>query len=469
MSERKVLFPVIAIIAVVAIISAFVLTPVVAVVVVIALIVLGGLTFVYLPMVLPRGTSIVVSPTSFTLASGESMALTATPKSGGLTLTGAGTTWVASVGSFDRTTGSVVIYKVPEVAESTTVAITASFPGERPYRPSKATINGTVMPKKVDATPASPPPTTRVAETTVAAGPKVPASDLRSRASTHIAGTVAQASIKEFAYEMRFGRLVVNNAELRGPITMLGVNVVEIAGSLANVSKLALDPLGLNAPSASFDNFRMYATRAKAYSTELGKELELTGDQETKMSMGTLTLENGAASIIYLTGTSVELTKPELLGKRKEGSEQYTPVIATAHKVTLEQGYAIQGPTTFETLVNEVNNLSTGKIVATDFTFTCPLDYSLDKESKEYSYKTKWTMSASGLTGQNPSIHFVYFATTYAGFVLKGIGDQSASTIIPHGFSSGWKSPPLPDAQVHAVHFSSDQLTLKDLVIQITP
>lgn len=620
MSERKVLFSVIAVIVVAAIVAVIALAPVIAIVTVIALIIVAVLAFIYLPLVLPKATSLVVSPSSFTLTSGESMALTATPRSDGLTLTGTGTTWVASIGSFDRTSGSVVIYTVSEVAEPTSVAITASFPGVRPYRPSKATIPGTIVPKKAEATTLAVSPSTfevdsgnkitlnaalsptnapskqisweldgpgtlssASGESTTYAAPeskekatvKITAAFagtreyLGSRAESHgtiisvgvvvrsvatlvvtpssfavgpggnvalgatledeagnvlvgktiswnlegpgtlssttgpivayeapnevknetavtilaefqesdqflrtsalIAGTVTQASIKEFSYEMKFEKLTVNNAELRGPIAMLGVNVVEIAGGLANVSKMALSPLGLNALGASFENMRMYTTLVKAYSPELGKELEITGDHETKMSMGTLTLENGVASIVYLTGTNVGLMKPGLVGKYVGGDEPYTPVIATAHKVTLEQGYSVQGPMTYEKLVNGVNNLMSGKIGAIDFTFTCPLNYRLDRVGKEHSYKTKWTLSASGLTGQNPSILFVYFATTYGGFIVKGTGDQSPSTLIPHGFSAGWKSPPLPDAQVHAVSFTADQLALRDVVIQIAP
>jgi hypothetical protein len=294
-----------------------------------------------------------------------------------------------------------------------------------------------------------------------------PEKDRYLRAGAQLTGTVSLDSIKEFAYEIQFEELAITNAELKGPITMRGVNVVEISGSAANVTKLALNPLGLQGASGTFENMRMYAIRLKANCPELSKVLEITGDQETKMSMGTITLESGTASIIYLASTSVALTKPELTGRYVGGDEPYIPVVATTHRVTLEQGYSVQGPMTYEKLANRVNNLTSGKIVATDFTFGCPTSYSLNRQSKEHSYTTKWTLSASGLSGQNPSILFVYFATTYGGFVIKGTGEQSPSTIIPHGFSAGWKSPPLPDAQVHAVYFTADQLALKDLVIQI--
>lgn len=618
MSDWKILFPVIVVLAVVAVLAAIALKPLDAVAVEIVLIVLAALSFFFLPMLLPKSTSLTVSPSSFALSSGESMAFTATVKSGRLILTGTGTSWTASLGSFDRTSGSVVVYVVPDVVEPTTVVITAAFTGQRSYRSSKATITGTIAPRKAEATtlavspsvfevdsgkritlnataspadvpqnqitwqlegpgaltPISGPSTTyaapeakekatvritagfpgtrsysaskgvavgtvmplgvvlrNVTKLTVKpsvlslvpggraeltatlvdeagnalggetigwklegpgtlsskAGPAVtyeapnevkdaavvtimaefPEKDGYLRTSAQVTGTIGPASIEEFAYDIHFEKLAITNAELKGPITMLGVNVVEISGSASNVTNLALNPLGLRGASGTFENMRMYAIHLKANCPELSKELEISGEEETKMSMGTLTLESGIATIIYLASTGVALTKPELVGKYVGGDEPYVPVVATTHKVTLEQGYSVQGPTTYEKLANRVNNLIAGKIVATDFTFACPISYSLDRQSKEHSYRAKWTLSASGLTGQNPSILFVFFATTYGGFVIKGTGEQSPSTIIPHGFSAGWKSPPLPDAQVHAVCFTADQLSLKDLVIQI--
>jgi hypothetical protein len=450
MSERRVLIPLIAVIVVAAIAAAYTLPLLIAVVAIVLLAAVAVLSFIYLPLILPKSTSLTISPSTFDLASGENIALTATPKSGGLTLTGTSTTWVASTGSFDRTSGSVVIYSVPEESESTEVSITASFPGLRPYRPSKATIAGKVVPK-------------RAAETALGVSP----------AAFEVDGSKMSAEgpfpTSDFSYKMQFGKLALTNAELRAPIAMSGVNVVEITGSLADVTTLALNPLGLNASGATFENIRMYVTRIRAASPELGKVLELTGDQDTKMSMGALTMENGTASVVYLTSARVGLTKPELKGRHSGGDEPYTPVVATAQKVTLDQGYSVQGPTTYEELVNRANNLMAGKIAASDFTFSLPSKYSLDREAKEHHAETKWTMSASSLSGKNPSILFIYFATNYGGFALKGTGEQSPSTIIPHGFSAGWKSPPLPNAQVHAVHFSADELVLKDLVIQVVP
>lgn len=479
MSERKVLFPLLALLVVAAVVALFTLTVLIAAVVVIAIIAVAVLAFLYLPLILPKNTSLVITPSTLNLVSGESMALTATPKSGGLTLTGTGTTWVASVGSFDRNLGSVVIFTVSEVTEPATVSITASFPGIRPYRSSKATITGTVVPRKAEAIAPAVSPTSPESSSAKMTTPNTmvfpsqtppsPGPSATLQAASEVRKLAPASTLVDFSYGMQFGKLSIANAEVKGPIAMQGVNVVEITGSLVKASMLSLTPLGLSASEASFENMRMYATRVKASSPELGKTLELAGDEETKMSMSSLTLENGTASVVYLMGATVGLTKPELKGKHVGGNEPYTPVIATAHKVTLDQGYAVQGPTTYEELVGRSNNLMSGRIAASDFTFACPLKYNLDREAKESSYETKWTMSALALTGLNPSILFVYFSTTYGGFVMKGTGEQSPSTIIPHGFSSGWKSPPLPDAQVHAVYFAADQLVLKDLVIQITP
>ncbi|MEM3156745.1 MAG: hypothetical protein QXZ49_02385, partial [Nitrososphaerota archaeon] len=65
--------------------------------------------------------------------------------------------------------------------------------------------------------------------------------------------------------------------------------------------------------------------------------------------------------------------------------------------------------------------------------------------------------------------YLIYFQAKYGGFIVKGTGEDTASTIIPHGFNAGYESPPLPDAETHAVYFSADNLTLEKLVLQIAP
>ncbi|MEM3807985.1 MAG: hypothetical protein QW413_05280 [Nitrososphaerota archaeon] len=594
---------------------------IIAVAVIVVVLIVGVFSVIYLPTILPRATTLTVSPSTFTLSSGESIALVASLTSDGLTLTGSSITWKSDIGTFDKSVGSSVIYKAPSVDSETTVTITVEFPGEGPYQPSKATITGKIIPSaakstsliivpssfelrsgekivlKVEISPKDAPvdlvkwsiegggslePSTGVSVTyiapnvdketgirivaefpgtkeygrstaealgkvlpaggavrtatvltvtpssfTVSAGGEVKLtaelrdiegetladkpiqwrleglgtlssstgtsiiykapSDVKEETNvkirvefagdenylpsyTEVSGKITiMPTITEYAYQMIFEKAVFRNVKIEGPISMLGTMVTKVTGEVVEIDKLTLNPMGLKSESAAFQSVEFYTIKLSGLSSELGQKLDVTGEQQISITRDTLSLENGQVDLLHLTANVVELNKPELIGKHVGGAEPYIPVVVTAHTVVLKERYFLDGPKSYEELENMVNKMTAGRVEASDFTFTYPVTYSLDRGANSYSYKGVWTLSSSKLTGQNILIYLIYFQAKYGGFIVKGTGEDTASTIIPHGFNAGYESPPLPDAETHAVYFSADNLTLEKLVLQIAP
>ncbi|MEM2262249.1 MAG: hypothetical protein QXK24_07345 [Ignisphaera sp.] len=590
------------------------------VIAIVAVIAVAVFSIFYLPAILPRATTLNVSPQSFTLSSGESIVLVASLTSDGITLSGSNIKWKTDSGSFDKTVGPSVIYRAPEVDAETVVTITVEFPGEGPYQPSKVTITGKILPKeakattltiipstfeiisgekislRVEITPKDAPAdlvkwslegpgtlTSITGQSTTYMAPEVdketsikivvefpgtkdygrsvaevlgkvlpkgavvkkattivitPTSftttpsgevkltaelrDLEGKILTgktinwrlegpgtlssttgltityrapaevkeeatvkiivefpgdeeylssriEITGKITpKAPIAEYAYILGFGKAVLKNIKIEGPLTMFGTSVTKISGEIVEVTGLTLQPMGLKSEAATFKTFEIYTIELVGQSPELGKKLEVSGDTQISMTRDTLTLEEGHMKIVYATADSVELVKPEFTGKYVGGEEPYIPVIVTAHQAILKEGYLLEGPKSYEELSNKVNKLTAGKVEAQDFTFIYPSTYSLNRMSNEYSYTGVWRLSASKLTGQKILVYLIYFEAKYGGIAVKGSGEETASQIIPHGFNAGYESPPLPDAGMHAVHFTANNLGLEKLVLQIT-
>jgi len=111
-------------------------------------------------IVIPRPTTLTISPSKFLLGPGESIMLKAILQSDSFILSGKTITWSASEGSLDKTTGEAVMYTAPIVAENTSVTIIASFAGDRNYLGSSASAIGFVTPTKAAPTALSITPST---------------------------------------------------------------------------------------------------------------------------------------------------------------------------------------------------------------------------------------------------------------------------------------------------------------------
>jgi hypothetical protein len=318
-----------------------------------------------------------------------------------------------------------VTYSAPEVNQNTTVRITASFEGTQDFLESIAGSQGAITPEAV---------------------------------------------VMEYEYEMTFEKMVISNAKLEGPFAMLGTSVTRITGTTVDTSKLSLSPLGLNITDVVFQDLEIYATYLNAFSPELGKGLEYDGVDKVSISMASITLENGEASFLELISTNAELTEAELTGKYVGGSEPYMPVILNTSSTVLKK-YLATGPVTYGELVDKAWNLTITTIEASDFSFTSPLEYSLNRQTNEYSYKGKWTMSSSKVTGANALLDLIYFRSPYGGIVVQGTGEErprDVLTIWGITFYVGSESPPI-DAEAHVIHFKADRLLLENMLLQISP
>lgn len=97
-------------------------------------------------------TTLSVTPTSFTVNSGQTQTLTATLTSDGTPLASKTVTWSATSGSVSSSSGTTdssgqvsATYTAPTVAASTSVTITASFAGDSQYMASSGTPTCTVQ------------------------------------------------------------------------------------------------------------------------------------------------------------------------------------------------------------------------------------------------------------------------------------------------------------------------------------
>ena len=100
---------------------------------------------------LPKlSTEMGISPSTFTLSSGDSITLTATLTSGGVPLVGKPITFAATLGvilpsGITDSMGQVsVTYTAPVVGVQTSVTVTASFAGDIGYEASSASSSGTI-------------------------------------------------------------------------------------------------------------------------------------------------------------------------------------------------------------------------------------------------------------------------------------------------------------------------------------
>jgi hypothetical protein len=97
-------------------------------------------------------TQLVISPSSFTLQSGQSTTLTVTLVVENAPLAGKTITWSATSGSFSPSSGTTntlgqvtVTYTTPTVSASTSVTVTASFAGDNQYQSSTDTSSGNIL------------------------------------------------------------------------------------------------------------------------------------------------------------------------------------------------------------------------------------------------------------------------------------------------------------------------------------
>jgi len=117
-------------------------------VIVLVIIIAASAFTVYLtsPSWLPRATALSISPSSYSMAPGQQLALASSVKYGSATVSGGTITWKSTGGTLNQYTGTTVVFTAPSVTSNQTFTISASFGGTGVYQPSSSTAQVTVSP-----------------------------------------------------------------------------------------------------------------------------------------------------------------------------------------------------------------------------------------------------------------------------------------------------------------------------------
>jgi hypothetical protein len=376
-------------------------------------------------VVLKTPTTVVLSPSSFSLESNGTQVLNASVQdSHGNVLAGT-VTWAlnpASTGSLSSTSGASVTYTAPAVQQNTTVTIIAAFAGDDTY--------------------------------------------LGSRGSS--AGTVTPPSILSYTYIMKFDNATMTNVQVNGPIMMNGTSVALLKAESADMFGWNLSHFGLTASEMDVDDLAVYVTYVKGYCPELGGALGITGGQSINLGpVASATFSNTTFYVVRMEGDSANLTSMAAVSENVGGSEPYVPSIITAPSAAMTHLYSITGPTTWGALTGLVSNITTGRIDLSQFAIKHPIAYSLDRQGNTYTATEEWSLTASSATGLNVSAFVVYFQVTGGEMVVvTATGEDNIFNMIPFGLNTGGSFTAL-DATVEPVYFAAQQLTLGSFVLSI--
>jgi len=374
-----------------------------------------------------NSTVLEVTPSTFSVGPGGSIELTAEVEVGETPLTNPVVTWSlapTNVGSLSSTTGYVVTYSAPTVQQNTTVTITASFAGDASDLPSSGVSRGVVTPP----------------------------------------------SMAQYLYTLSFSSAVMTRLSLTGPIILNGTSVTLVTAESANLSQINLTRFGLTASTMYVDDLTLYSTYINGTSPGLGGALSIKGGQTINIGpKDTVTFGSATIGVLRMEGDSANLTGMACEGENVGGSEPYIPSVITAPTVSMSNKYSITGPTTWQSEVNMVSNLTTGRIDLPQFQLLHPVSFTFDRHAKVFNATEVWSLSASSATAIKVSAFIVYFRVTGGEMVtIIATGSDNPNNLIPFGLNTGGGFQGL-DITVAPVYFSASQLGLGSFVISITP
>ena len=257
-------------------------------------------------------TTLVVSPSSFVVTSGETVELTATLSSGGDPVPGKLVTWSASDGktvSPERCTtnssGRVsTTYAPPAAGVQTWVTITASFAGDQNYFGSSDKSSGAVLPSAEELTE----------ELVVTAD-----------------------------------RVVMTDGSMKGQIVG-SPRVTEITAKRQELTGLYQSRFGITAETFTGDSVVVYATYVRG--TAYGETLAWTGDQPIPPAIGLLPKDRVEVENVYLHIARLEAESATLTGMRAEGKQEIY-----ADNVDI-YGWGMEGPKLHEGSGSQVTDIT---------------------------------------------------------------------------------------------------------------
>ncbi|MEM2704761.1 MAG: hypothetical protein QXR45_16570 [Candidatus Bathyarchaeia archaeon] len=369
-------------------------------------------------------TVLTVSPENFKINVGERIVLTATLKDNvDNILTDKILTWkLEGPGRLSSTTGTSIEYIAPEeVSEEVEVKIIISFAGDEKYGMSSTIVIGKVVPTAI---------------------------------------------VVEEEYAMTFDRAQVKNLRIEGPLTLAGRSVVRITADVIDFVNFNVTRVGMSAESVGITSVEIYATILKAYSPELGKTIEVTGEE--KVSLGpydTISLEKATIRFIQASAKSGYLVKVKVIGEYVGGSEPYIPVLVHSPNVELSEGYALLGPYSYSVLKNAVLSFKVGKGVITNLALIHPVQYSLDRESNKVYFVSKWAATASKASLENAFSYCIYLTfNAYGVMKMTFTGEDNPEMF--HGANVGYGGT-VTDASIHVVYAEISKLSVEDFTLKI--
>jgi len=376
-------------------------------------------------VVLKTPTTVILSPSSFSLESNGTQVLNASVQdSQGNVLAGKTITWAlnpAGTGSLSSMTGASVNYTAPAVQTNTSVTIVASFAGDDTYLGSSGSSAGTLTPP----------------------------------------------SILPYLYTMTFNSATMTNVRLTGPIIMNGTSVTLLTCEMADMSVFNLSHFGLTASEMTVDDLSLYVTYIKANSPAFGGPMEISGGQNVSLGpTSSATFSNATLYVVRMEGSSANLTGLTSMGENLSGGEPYMPSILSAPSVDMTNTYYISGPVTWGSLTKAATNITVGQLAVAQFSFEHPMTYSLNRVTKTYTATNKWLLQASSASAINVQAYAIYFKVTAMGLVIDATGNDQMADVIPGGMNVG-SSFSSGVAMVQAVYLHTDKLTLIDMVLSI--
>lgn len=393
----------------------------------------GFAVYVTLPSWYPRSTTLAISPSESSAASGSSMVFSAIARSGSTQVAGGTVSWSVTGGSLDKTTGSSVIFTAPSVTSNTSETVTASFGGIGVYQASSASAHVTIYP--------------------------VQSGNGSSDGNT---GTVLP-----YLYTMTFESATMTNVKFMGPIAMNGTSVTVITCDASDLLGFNLSRFGLTASTMNATGLTLYTTSIETYSTSFNGAIEITGNETVNMGpVPSAAFGSGTFSLVRLEAASVEYTGVTLVSENTGGSDPYVPSILSTPSAQVSNGYALYGPVTYQALNNNAMNLTVAQLSVQQFSFEHPTAFSLNRSLETYSATNMWLLDASSATATTVQAYVIYFHIQVMGYSVTASGGDYVNNVIPGGFNvgSGFSST---DTKVLAVYLYAGELSLDNLVISI--
>jgi hypothetical protein len=381
-------------------------------------------------IVLPAGkaakitTVLTISPTSFSINSGESLNLNAILTDfQGKILCNKKIKWSMrpQLGELNPS-NSTASYTAPKVDAETEVIITATFEEDEQYLESQATCVGLIAPPTPNE-----------------------------------------------EYIMSFSKAEALNVKIEGGFEVAGVKTVRIIAENLELSDLKISRVNLSSQSGDLRKVEIYATRFKAHIPDTDKSIDIKGDDTIQLEASEASFDDGVIYFVKMSCTSGELSQPEVMARYVGGEEPYLPILLTTSNISMEKGFSVTGPETYGVLENKTTKILCGRITASNFTLKCPKSYKLNREDNIHEFTEKWSMNAVSAAIEQAEIYAIYFKVrALLVWRVRATGEEYIPSVIPEGLHRGEKAP-INEADVDIIYLKAAKLDISNATLNLNP